>query len=72
MGERMENNELSKIREESASVTNGSSRVMLKSRLPSAGPTSALEPTITSFCTIAVGSWLFGTIHASAANWASS
>jgi hypothetical protein len=72
MGERMEKSELSKIREESASVTNGSSLLMLKSKLPRAGPTSALEPTITSFCATAVVSWLFGTIHASAANPASS
>ena len=45
---------------------------MLKSKLPSAGPTSAQEPTITSFCATAVVSWLFGTIHARAANSASS
>src|SRR6266550_2741102 len=62
MGERMESNELSKIREESASVTNGSSLLMLMSQLPSAGPTSAQEPTINSFCATAVGSWLFGTL----------
>ena len=45
---------------------------MLKSRLPSAGPSSADEPTITSFSDTAVVSCPLGTIQDRAAVLASS